>query len=172
MQWGGWYINSKILSGTYSIHHREHTEDTVAWLQYHPFPLSSFFTEACSDVCLLGNVITITIPYQPIMGTGIESSWLAFRVLASDSRRFAEGFLGKVFLALNGDIQRNMPPSPWDVVASGCVPWNWNSHLGANQRPKLRTKPTHWWRQTKENELAVVESVYQSALVLPSLDFL
>ena len=35
---------------------------------------------------------------------------------------FAEGLLGKVFLLLNGDIQRNMPLSPWDVVASGCVP--------------------------------------------------
>ena len=35
---------------------------------------------------------------------------------------FAEGLLGKVFLLLNRDTKRNMPPSAWDVVASGYVP--------------------------------------------------
>lgn len=52
----------------------------------------------------------------------------------------AEVLLGKVFLLLNRGIQGNMPPSPWDVVASGRVTSNWNSHLRGSS---LKTKPTH-----------------------------
>lgn len=72
----------------------------------------------------IGERDAITIPYQPIMGTGnrILLTGLPEFWPVRPKEGFAEGLLGKVFLLLNGDIQRNMPPSPWDVVASGCVP--------------------------------------------------
>ena len=80
----------------------------------------------------LGERDAITVPYQPIMGTGnrilltglseIRGGHVTQFWPVRPKEGFAEGLLGKVFLLLNGDIQRNMPLSPWDVVASGCVP--------------------------------------------------
>ena len=85
----------------------------------------------------IGNRILLTGPSE-IRGGHVAQFWPV-----RPKEGFAEGLLGKVFLLLNRNIQRNMPPSPWDVVASGCVPGNWNSHLRAIRGSKLRTKPTH-----------------------------
>ena len=80
LQWGGWYINSKF-SMEHIAYTTENTQKILLLAYSSSIPLSSFFTEACSDVCLLGNVTLLPSHTSLSWVRGIESSWLAFQRL-------------------------------------------------------------------------------------------